>query len=98
MLPFLAQGAAQAIEDAAALTGALLNSANPAEGFLLYQQRRMARAHRIQAESSRQGRLYHLAGPAAFARNIAMRLAGPGRLIERYGWIYQAGSAGKAVG
>ncbi len=90
MVPFLAQGAAQAIEDAGALGSALLQEGVIAEALGAYSHSRIARATRIQVESLRQGRIYHMRGPAAFARDVAMRLMGPPRLKARYDWLYAA--------
>lgn len=89
MLPFLAQGAAQAIEDAAALAGALAAHGAIGAAFAAYESQRMARANRVQAQSHRQAGIYHLAGPAALARNLAMQMLGPARLIEQYDWLYR---------
>jgi len=89
MLPFLAQGAAQAIEDAAALARALALSATIAQGLAAYQAARFDRARRVQSASRRQAVIYHLAGPASYARNLAMRLMGPQRLLAHYDWLYR---------
>jgi salicylate hydroxylase len=87
MLPFLAQGAAQAIEDAAALGLALATLPVPA-ALARYEAMRREKATRLQIASRRQGRVYHLGGPAAFARDLAIRAAGP-RLLARYDWVYR---------
>ncbi len=90
ILPFLAQGAAQAIEDAAALAHALTQGeGSMAARLALYSARRVERATRVQEEARRLGRIYHLAGPAALARNMAMRALGSRRLLQRYDWLYQ---------
>ena len=34
------------------------------------------------------GRLYHLSGPLALARNLALRVMGGERLRARYDWLY----------
>jgi salicylate hydroxylase len=88
MLPFLAQGAAQAIEDAAAIEAALSANSDIAAAFAQYEAARSARAARIEAASRRQGDIYHMAGPAAFARDIVMRVLGPRRMLARQDWIY----------
>jgi salicylate hydroxylase len=90
MLPFLAQGAAQAIEDAAALGRALSSMSDIEEGLATYQAMRRARADRVQRESRTQGTIYHLAGPAALARDIAMRALGGRNLLARYEWLYRS--------
>jgi salicylate hydroxylase len=88
MLPFLAQGAAQAIEDAAALESALSASGDIPAAFAAYEQARRARAARIQKASRRQGDIYHMSEPAALARDIVMRVLGPRRMLARQDWIY----------
>jgi salicylate hydroxylase len=90
MLPFLAQGAGQAIEDAAALAESLDATANVTEALAAYSRRRATRTARIQKESEAQARLYHMAGPLALARDLGMRALGPERLLRRYDWIYRA--------
>ena len=90
MAPFLAQGAAQAIEDADAL--GLAFAAHPTDetaALDAYQRARAARANRVQRASSIQGRVYHLSGPAAFARDLAMRGLGPGGMARASDWIYR---------
>ena len=88
ILPFLAQGAAQAIEDAAALADALASTRDVPAGLAAYSAARVARATRVQRASNELGRLYHLAGPAAAARDVGMRLLGSQRLLARYDWLY----------
>jgi salicylate hydroxylase len=88
MLPFLAQGAAQAIEDAAALESALSASGDIPAAFAAYEQARRARAARIQKASRRQGDIYHMSEPVALARDIMMRVLGPRRMLARQDWIY----------
>ncbi|MGA3303143.1 MAG: FAD-dependent monooxygenase [Methylovirgula sp.] len=89
MLPFLAQGAAQAIEDAAML-GAMLSPEKPIEPSLAaYAAARRPRANRVQLSSRRQGRIYHLAGPLAYFRDLALQKENPQRFLARYDWLYR---------
>ena len=90
ILPFLAQGAAQAIEDAAALADAFAATRHAAEALEIYSKARLARATRVQDTSRRLGRIYHLAGPTAVARDTTMRLVGGRNLLARYDWLYGA--------
>jgi salicylate hydroxylase len=91
MLPYLAQGAAQAIEDSAALALAFLeHGRDPGKALTEYSRARIERAGKIQAASRSQGKIYHLAGPPAFARDLVLRLTPPGRLMARQNWIYSA--------
>ncbi|NEA64359.1 FAD-dependent monooxygenase [Streptomyces sp. SID12488] len=75
MVPFQAQGAAQAIMDAAVLGDCLADTA-PAEipdALTRYVRRRLATATRVQAGSASAGDAYHLPdGPEAEARNARM--------------------------
>jgi len=93
MLPFAAQGAAMAIEDAAVLAECLgdlpdPNGASVAEALKRYAGIRHARVARLQAMARQQGRIYHLGGPAALMRDLIIRTLGPRRLMERQDWIY----------
>ncbi len=89
MLPFLAQGAAQALEDAVALADAV--AAHPHDlstAFAAYEAGRRPRATRVQRESRRQGMVYHLPAPASLARDLVLRMTPSERLLDRYAWLY----------
>lgn len=89
MLPFLAQGAGMAIEDAAVLARYLAQSPGDIPAALrTYEEARRARTAKVQAASRRNGAIYHQASAVAFFRNIGMRLIGGEKLIARYDWIY----------
>jgi salicylate hydroxylase len=88
MTPFLAQGAAQAIEDAAALGAALAVNPDVEAALAAYSARRAPRAARVQREALEQARLYHMRGPLAAARDLGIRMLGPRRLLARYDWLY----------
>jgi salicylate hydroxylase len=93
MLPFAAQGAAMAIEDAAVLAKCLGDSgaesaAGIAAALKQYARQRRARVARVQRTARQQGRIYHLWGPAALARDLALKAMGPGQVLARQGWIY----------
>jgi salicylate hydroxylase len=90
MLPFLAQGAAQAIEDAAVLGEVLADGRDIAARLCAYQRARRSRAARVQNESRRQAAIYHLAGPAAVLRDAGLRALGGERLLARYDWLYDS--------
>jgi salicylate hydroxylase len=90
MVPFLAQGAAQAIEDAGALGTALAETDDVPQALTAYSRARVTRATRVQSEAWRQGQIYHLKGIMAVARDAAMQALGPRRLIARYDWLYGA--------
>jgi len=89
MLPFAAQGAAMAIEDAAVLGQCLAQQPDDIEAALKhYAAKRRPRIARIRRAAQQNGRIYHMSGPMAFARNTTMRLLGGARLMARQDWIY----------
>ena len=88
-LPFLAQGAVMALEDAAVL--ARETSAHPtaAGAFRAYEDQRKPRTARIQEQSRRMSRIYHASGALALARNLTLNLASPSFALGRLEWIYR---------
>ncbi|MCC3245251.1 FAD-dependent monooxygenase [Methylocystis sp. WRRC1] len=90
MMPFLAQGAAQAIEDADALGRAFTQFGATAEtAFAAYERARIARASQVVRASRRQGEYFHMGGPAAFARDLAIRALGGRGMLARNAWLYR---------
>jgi len=93
MLPFFAQGGAQAIEDAGALGAAFMprgwQEVSIVRGLANYERTRHARATRIQTASRKQGMIYHLSGPAALVRDIGMRALPPEMVMARFDWLYE---------
>jgi salicylate hydroxylase len=90
MLPFLAQGAAMAIEDAFVLAGALARFADdPARALRDYERQRQPRTARVQRAARRNDKVYHLGGAAAVVRDAALAALGGRRLLAQYDWIYR---------
>jgi salicylate hydroxylase len=88
MLPYLAQGAAMAIEDALVLGQCLGEIPDDPVGALrAYEQKRSARTARTQRAARSNGTVYHLGGVGAALRSLVLRVMGP-RLITRYDWLY----------
>jgi salicylate hydroxylase len=89
MLPYLAQGAAMAIEDAAVLAQRLADTRDdPAGAMRRYQRQRRLRTARAQRAARRNGVVYQLGGPGAFLRTLALTAIGGERLLARYDWLY----------
>ena len=89
MLPYLAQGAAMAIEDAAVVAQCLARTPNdPAAALRAYWGVRRARAWKVQRLAARNGTRYHLTGMRAMLRNAAMQALGGARLLHHYDWLY----------
>jgi salicylate hydroxylase len=88
-LPFLAQGGAMAIEDAAVLAATLAKGADhPGKALRRFERERRARTGRVQRLARKQGRIYGMIGPEAFVRNAIMRMMGGEKLLSRYDWLY----------
>lgn len=80
-LPYLAQGAAMALEDAAAL----LTTTDPVE----FESLRMARCAKLHQQTSRVGKIYHFSGVKALARDTALRLTSDAAFLSRLAWLYK---------
>lgn len=88
-LPFLAQGAAMAIEDAAVLAAALARRPDdPAEAMRNYERARQARTARVQRTARKNGGIYHMDGTQTLARDLVLRVSGGGAMLRRYDWLY----------
>jgi salicylate hydroxylase len=92
MLPFAAQGAGMAIEDAAVLAKCLAGLGDNAAAIPAALQRyaglRRGRVARMQRTARRNGKIYHLGGAAALARDLFISAIGPRRMLARQDWIY----------
>ena len=91
-LPFLAQGANMALEDAWVLAAALAGHRETEEALAAYQAARRDRCARVVEAASRNARNYHLSfPPLRAAAHAALRLGGrlaPERMLGRFDWLY----------
>jgi salicylate hydroxylase len=97
MLPFAAQGAGMAIEDAAVLAKCLgeyltesQNERGPTISAALqrYARLRRSRVAQVQRAARQAGRIYHLTGATALARDLTIKMIGAKRMLARQDWIY----------
>ncbi len=90
-LPFLAQGANMALEDAWVLSDAVSSAPLP-EALRRYQDMRRDRVARVIDAASANARNYHLSfPPVRFAAHSILRLAGvvaPAQPLRRFDWLY----------
>ncbi|TDL84174.1 monooxygenase [Palleronia sediminis] len=89
-LPFLAQGANLALEDAWWLAAALA-APDRATGLRDYEAARRPRAERAIAAAAANARNYHLGGARRVAAHAALRAVGavaPGAMLRRFDWLY----------
>lgn len=90
-LPFLAQGAGMALEDAWVLSHLLASHDSPAAALAAYQAARKPRTSRIVAAANDNARAYHLSGLPRIVGHAGLRLLGrlsPGTLLTRFDWLY----------
>ncbi|WP_198088985.1 FAD-dependent monooxygenase [Variovorax sp. E3] len=88
MVPYLAQGAGMAIEDAVALADALGEGSAPQvpAAFARYAEARWARNAQVQARARRNGEIFHATGAVRLGRDMAMRVLGA-KLLDQP-WLY----------
>ncbi|WP_270733025.1 FAD-dependent monooxygenase [Shimia sp. Alg240-R146] len=92
-LPFMAQGAVMAMEDAWVLGDALAKADDIEAGLAAYQMRRQGRVRRVVDTASKNARRYHLSAPpvrmaAHLGLTIASTLA-PKAMMGHFDWIYR---------
>lgn len=90
-LPFMAQGANLALEDAFTLARALDRTPDLPAGLAAYQAARRARVVRVVEAANRNARNYHLRAPLAPMAHMALRLSQrfvPNAPLRQFGWIY----------
>jgi len=91
-LPFLAQGASMALEDAWVLADALSSEVTIDAALARYQSRREGRTARVVAAASRNAWKYHLSfPPLRWAAHTALRAGGriaPVRMMRQFDWLY----------
>jgi salicylate hydroxylase len=88
MLPYLAQGAAMAIEDAAELGNVLARASPDAvpQALQRYANARWRRCAQVQAHARRNARIFHAGGLVRWGRDVSLRLLGE-RLLDQP-WLY----------
>jgi len=90
VLPFLAQGAALAIEDAITLARCIETCpGDPSTAFLRYAALRRPRVARVQSLSRRFGWIYHLRGPLRLARNLVLERRREAATLASLDWLYR---------
>jgi salicylate hydroxylase len=102
-LPFLAQGANMALEDAWVLAECLAGETSPETAFAAFEAARVRRCARIVAASGASARLYHLRRPWRAAAHFGLRAGAalaPRLTLSRFAWIHDhdvtAGRDGRA--
>lgn len=94
MLPFMAQGACMAIEDAWVLAAELAKAEDPAQAFLRYEAQRKKRTARVQMAARANAKRFHKGAPLGQLGTygpmwLAARVK-PDLLNKPFDWIYGA--------
>lgn len=87
MMPFMAQGAASAIEDAHALAQQLAEKP-PEAALSSFESLRKPRAERLRARAAFNCRVYHASGLFRLGRDIAMAIRPQSSYLADLDWIY----------
>lgn len=86
-LPFMAQGACLALEDAWVLSQCLARASDPATGLSEYEAARKKRAQRVVTAAAENARNFHFKSPMRQLAQLGLFALGP-RIARRYDWIY----------
>ncbi|WP_170505601.1 FAD-dependent monooxygenase [Ruegeria arenilitoris] len=86
-LPFMAQGACLALEDAWIMARSFEEQSDMTQALAAYETRRRPRAKRVVAAAGANARNFHLRGPMRLAAQMVLMAVGP-RLSKKYEWIY----------
>ena len=90
-LPFLAQGANLAIEDAYVLAQHCAQTGDLDRALLDYQACRKSRVEKAIAAANVNAVNYHLRGPRRMVAHAGLRMMGklaPAAFLKRLGWLY----------
>jgi salicylate hydroxylase len=88
MLPFQAQGAAMAIEDAAILAPLLMTEPDAESAFKRFAAMRRPRVERVRKTSNFNGTAYHMEWPLTLGRDAVLRSQGSRGHFRRLDWLY----------
>lgn len=89
MVPFLAQGAAMAIEDAAVLAASLYGASDVPAALRAYHAARKDRVTRLWQAALRTGETYHYGAAMGTMRNAALTIGGARLVLGQTDWIYR---------
>jgi salicylate hydroxylase len=87
-LPYLAQGAAMALEDACLLASKIKNSRYLPSALEEFTQQRFPRASAVQKKSRQLGKIYHAHGFIRLARNFVLKATPPDTFMGEASWLY----------
>jgi salicylate hydroxylase len=89
-LPYMAQGAAMALEDAACLAHAVSSAHSLRHAFAETAKRRIPRTFQLHSETIRTGKIYHASGILRQVRNVGLNLSPNSLMHLKLKWLYNA--------
>ncbi|MEM6848702.1 MAG: FAD-dependent monooxygenase [Pseudomonadota bacterium] len=89
MVPFLAQGGAMVLEDAAQLKADVSRFGLTAAAVDAYAKARAPRIKQVAAQAKQQGLIYHVPAPASWVRDLVIKAGGERAVLRRVDWIYR---------
>ena len=88
MMPFAAQGAAMAIEDAVLLAAHVAGSTSIPDALAAFETDRTSRIARVRARGMFNRFAYHARGPARLGRDVVLAMRPPQSLAADLDWLY----------
>jgi salicylate hydroxylase len=88
MMPFAAQGAAMAIEDAFVLAGKIAGSLPLVEALSSFETERKTRIAKVRARGLFNRFAYHARGPVRLGRDLVLSMRPPQSLAADFDWLY----------
>lgn len=91
-LPFMAQGANLALEDAWVLAQSLETAKDLDEGLQRYQRMRRPRAEKVIGAANQNAWKFHLRAPLSWPAHLGLKLSGqlaPEKMVRQFDWIYR---------
>ena len=88
MLPYAAQGAAMAIEDAAVLANRLSTEPDQARALAAYEAERRPRIEKVRRRVAFHRRVYHMPPPFSLVRDQVLASSPPQALRRGLSWLY----------
>lgn len=88
MMPFAAQGAAMAIEDAMELSLAIGGTASVPDALRAFESKRKSRIAKVRSQGAFNRFAYHARGPVRIARDIVLSMRSPQSLAQSFDWLY----------
>ncbi|MNE89443.1 3-hydroxybenzoate 6-hydroxylase [compost metagenome] len=88
MMPFAAQGAAMAIEDAFELAGQVMAAGTLQQGLSAFERLRVPRIAKARKRAQLNRFAYHTSGPFRLGRDMLFKVRSPQSFAADLDWLY----------